>query len=333
MGTVTGAKLWLDLTSGHGHTRRQGGFFVLDQQSEVAAQSLFEGDMHLWRWAGPGASAKPLLVFLHANGFNGLTYRSVLAPLAEHFEVIAPDLRGNGLTRLPADPKKLLSFEPFARDVAALLPALRGEPGRPLILAGHSLGGVASLILAAEDRHGIDGLLVAEAPLLPPPVYWFFGAFARFRVPLNVVPLGHRVLKRRRHFADFDDALAAHMGRGIFRTWPEEAVRDFVQGGTKPDPAGGLALACAPEWEAATYNAQGYNFWPRLGGVRCPVHLMGSEKASTMPGPIRKGLLRGLKNAPKATLEELPGTTHSLPLERPAHMRSALVDLLQQVRN
>ena len=44
--------------------------------------SLEDGVMAGWRWANPGA---PLLVFAHANGFNGGVYRQVLQPLSEHF--------------------------------------------------------------------------------------------------------------------------------------------------------------------------------------------------------------------------------------------------------
>ena len=36
------------------------------------------------------------LVFVHANGFNALTYRTLLAPLSGSLRIWAPDLRGHG---------------------------------------------------------------------------------------------------------------------------------------------------------------------------------------------------------------------------------------------
>ena len=43
------------------------------------------------------------LVFVHANGFNALTYRTLLAPLSGSLRIWAPDLRGHGGTTLPAE--------------------------------------------------------------------------------------------------------------------------------------------------------------------------------------------------------------------------------------
>ena len=49
-----------------------------------------------------GDAKRPVdLVFVHANGFNAMTYRTLLAPLSGSLRIWAPDLRGHGLTRLP----------------------------------------------------------------------------------------------------------------------------------------------------------------------------------------------------------------------------------------
>ena len=39
-------------------------------------------------------------VFVHANGFNALTYRQILAPLTSHYRILAIDQRGHGATTL-----------------------------------------------------------------------------------------------------------------------------------------------------------------------------------------------------------------------------------------
>ena len=49
-----------------------------------------------------GDEKRPVdLVFVHANGFNAATYRSLLAPLSGSLRILAPDLHGHGRTRLP----------------------------------------------------------------------------------------------------------------------------------------------------------------------------------------------------------------------------------------
>src|SRR4051794_6447386 len=49
-----------------------------------------------------GPSERPVdIVFSHANGFNGRTYRTVLQPLAGTLRILALDLRGHGASTLP----------------------------------------------------------------------------------------------------------------------------------------------------------------------------------------------------------------------------------------
>src|ERR1700761_597697 len=95
-----------------------------------------------------GDEARPVdVVFLHATGFNALTYRSILAPLAPSLRILAVDQRGHGLSRLPADPERLFSWKIFRDDLTALLATLDGPPP---VLAGHSMGGTVSLLAAGR---------------------------------------------------------------------------------------------------------------------------------------------------------------------------------------
>ena len=75
-----------------------------------------------------GDAERPVdLVFVHANGFNAMTYRSLLAPLSGTLRIWAPDLRGHGLTRLPADPANRRSWTDHRDDLIARF----GEDGQP----------------------------------------------------------------------------------------------------------------------------------------------------------------------------------------------------------
>ena len=64
------------------------------------------------------------LVFLHATGFNALTYRQLLAPLAPPWRVVALDLRGHGLSSLPARPGRLMHWQGYATNVIAAHPSV-----------------------------------------------------------------------------------------------------------------------------------------------------------------------------------------------------------------
>ena len=131
-----------------------------------------EGEMALLDFGDPDRPVD--LLFVHANGFNALTYRALLAPLSASLRIVAPDLRGHGATSLPAVPRGRRSWADLRDDLISLLDLLGGPP---LTLAGHSMGATSAL-LAAERRPG----RVANLVLLDP-VIWPRLAQAVLRVP------------------------------------------------------------------------------------------------------------------------------------------------------
>ena len=106
------------------------------------------GGMGRLDWGDPDRPVD--LVFLHATGFNALTYRTLLAPLGDRFHAVALDLRGHGSSTLPTDPKRHPSWRIYADDVAGFLRTL----DRPVVMAGHSMGATTALLTAerAPDR-------------------------------------------------------------------------------------------------------------------------------------------------------------------------------------
>ena len=56
-------------------------------------------------------------IWLHATGFNAMTYQSLLAPLGLRARVAALDMRGHGRSTLPAKPRSLASWNRFRDDV------------------------------------------------------------------------------------------------------------------------------------------------------------------------------------------------------------------------
>ncbi|TDV42679.1 alpha/beta fold hydrolase [Actinophytocola oryzae] len=92
--------------------------------------------LHLARHAAGG---DPVLLLLHGLGATGEVWHELLER-GWPGEVLAPDLPGHG--RSPRLDE--YTFEAMAASVASVLPA-----GRPVVVLGHSLGGVLALTLAA----------------------------------------------------------------------------------------------------------------------------------------------------------------------------------------
>lgn len=270
-----------------------------------------------------GPEGPPDLVFLHATGFNALTYRTLLAPLGARWRVAALDLRGHGLSRLPADPERLDTLRVYVRDLLALWPRLVGD-ARPPVLGGHSLGGLVS-ITAAATRRGIANRLVLLDPVLQP--MRFIHRFQPIDVPrdrIALLPIALGAARRRAAFPGKADALGAYRGRSIFATWRDGFLDDYVEDGFAANGAG-VSLTCTPAWEAASFAALRHDAVGLLGRVRPPAVLLKAETAST----VRESEARLLRRKPDLRIARIAGTTHFLPMEKPDLVRQYLHDALE----
>ncbi|MBV9331213.1 MAG: alpha/beta hydrolase, partial [Alphaproteobacteria bacterium] len=167
-----------------------------------------EGDVSFLEWKG----ARPGLHFAHANGFNAQTYQSLLSPLAEDFRILASDMRGHGFTTLPARAGKN-RWTVYGHDLESFLDAVHPAP---LVLAGHSMGAIASLMLAAKRPERVRALVLAE-PVLVPPLAHVKMRLARLAGLRPAAPdLAERAARRRELFPSREEAFAAWRGRGAF---------------------------------------------------------------------------------------------------------------------
>ena len=268
---------------------------------------LPSGALSLLEWERPGA---PVLVFSHANGFNAETYLTLLSPLAGELHMVALDQRGHGFSTLPASPGMADGWRIFCEDLLALLHQLSDEP---VILAGHSLGATVSLMSAAQAAGRIRALALLE-PVLPPPL-----AFQ------SAQSLVERTLQRRDVFPSFDAALASYRGRGIFASWPEEVIADYLRGGLVATDDGAVQLACKPRWEAEIFADTRSGLAPLTQHVTCPTLIVHGTVSSTA-APSEIATICSLK--PDTRAVSIEGAGHFLPMEQPDRVRAEIRRLL-----
>ena len=268
------------------------------------------GDMALIEMGDPDRPVD--LVFVHANGFNALTYRAVMAPMAERFRILMPDLRGHGRTGLPVQTAGRRGWDDLGDDLAALLDTIEGPP---VVLAGHSMGGTSSLLAAGRRPERVSRLVLFD------PVIWSRGAAFAFRFPIlrdlpSRIPMVKAAVKRRRTFDDRDQALKAYRGRGAFKGWPDAMIADYLEDGLVETAEGGLVLACTPEWEVSNYIAQGHDPWRVLDRLDRPVRVLKAETGSpcNVGSDARSGRL----------VETVAGGNHFFPMVMPDVAREAL---------
>lgn len=255
------------------------------------------------------------LIFAHANGFNAAAYRSLLAPLSASFRIWAPDLRGHGRSTLPVFARPKTSWIDHRDDLLGLLEALDGPP---VVMAGHSMGGTASLLAAAVRPQAVSSLVLFD------PVIWRRAAVLAFNLPFahrlaGRIPIAQATLRRRAVFESREQAMAAYRGRGAFKGWPDMVLADYLSDGLT-EAEGGFTLTATPGWEAANYAAQAHDPWTAMKRYPRPVRILKAEHGALTHVPIPP---RGL---PHVTVEVVSGGGHLFPMTHADVARDALFD-------
>ena len=268
-----------------------------------------------------GDPVKPVeIMFLHATGFNAITYQSLLEPLGGQAHAAAIDMRGHGRSKLPAHPGRMHSWNRFRDDV---IQVLEQTSPRGAVLGGHSMGATVSLLVAARRPDLVRGLVLVDPVLLRPAAYRMFNfPLLNMTIPKSAIAKG--ALKRRREFESPADAAEALRGRGAFKTWRAPFLDDYVVDGVLRQDNGRFELSCTPEYESAVFHAHQYRPWAafsKLRKKRIPIIILQADKDSTAQADTDA---RVHKIRPDAAVTTVPGTSHFIPMERPYVVRDAL---------
>ncbi|MBN1607972.1 MAG: lysophospholipase [Polyangiaceae bacterium] len=122
--------------------------------------------LHVRSWIPP--SPRALVLVVHGVGEHGGRYAELAAVFGRRgFGMVAHDHQGHGLSggRRGDVPR----FGDYADDLACVLTSVRdGYPGTPLVLLGHSMGGVvAAQLLLRASAVPVAGLVLSSAGFVP----------------------------------------------------------------------------------------------------------------------------------------------------------------------
>lgn len=261
-----------------------------------------------------GRRAAPPLLFAHANGFCASAYGRMFAALGDRYDIFAVDLRGHGRTTLPTDIGRHRGMEIFGVDLAALAPALAAEAANAggWTLAGHSMGAVA-VTFAAAGRNDVKALRLIEPVAMPKSLALMArtSLWPLFSRRMNLVK---SAFGRRAHWPDRESVRARYAQKALFSGWAAGVLDDYLEEGLRDETGGGVALACAPAWEAANFAAQGHDFWGAVKKAPAPVFVLASRHRSTTAPAFARRRFEKLG----ATVVVAENATHLLPFEDPA---------------
>ncbi len=278
-------------------------------QPVVLSQKIGDVDLQYLQYDGQD----PPILLLHATGFLPMLWHPIARELSRHRKVIAPYFCDHRQT----DPQKGgLSWMLLAEDLCRLCERLNIE--NPL-LVGHSMG--ATVMTIAEATHGprASGMILIEPIFLPQDFY-------QIQLRVEDHPLASRSIKRRNIWRDLGEVKADFRRKPLFKNWEEEFLDLYIEHGTVSLGSGGLELACSPEKEASLFmGGMGYDPWPMLPKIACPVFVLEGEESTNRPFvDLKKATLR----FQQGTYRLIPGAGHLIPMEKPKEIIEFIIEHL-----
>ena len=194
--------------------------------------------LHGLTWGDP---QNPLLIMTHGIGLCAMVWRPLAEDLARDYYVFSLDLRGHG----DSDKPGVYTFTDMADDVIGLVQAL--NPPQPPYAIGHSAGGM-TLMIANSKAPGTVGPAVLVDTRVGPALEVYAPEEREERM--------NRTRNKRAVWETREVMYDAYRNRRVFSTWTDDAVRDYIYGGTRLLEDGRAELKCPTEVEAIYYEAR-----------------------------------------------------------------------------
>ncbi len=217
-------------------------------------------------WHSP-VRGKPLLHFLHGNGFCGRTYEPMLACLATDFDLWLCDIQGHG------DSDHGGAFLGWNRNADLALEALQAQGQAfsevPQFAAGHSFGGVLTALMMGGGHAPFRKAVLLD-PVLFTPAMVMAMSMAEMTGMAKLTPMARAAMRRRKHWPSREEAFESLHNRGAYKGWRDEALRAFTEHALRDSPGGGVELKCRRSREAEIFSSTPESLWTLLGRVRTP---------------------------------------------------------------
>ena len=182
---------------------------------------------------------KPGFQFAHATGFNALTYKELLEPLSDNFNVRAVDARGHGFTKLKANPQDMYDWKIYCDDLIKSVELFVEKTQKPIILSGHSMGAASAIQVAAIRPDLVSGLVLVDPVLMTNKIKVIFKIgrkyplFKNFPIIKQGMMMSEATKKRRRYWKNKEEIFNSYKNKLIFKTWTETTIRNYIDGGTE----------------------------------------------------------------------------------------------------
>lgn len=260
---------------------------------------------------------KPQIHFAHANSYPAGTYRKLFELLGEHYHIGALDMHAHN----PAYPVRT----GWPHLVRELVDELEKNYTEPVILLGHSLGGMLSVMTAAKRPDLVRCVVMLDSPVVA-------GWRALLLRVMRKTPIADRFsparfsARRRNVWPDAEAAYQHFASKDLFAAWAPGVLRDYIDAGLKPHPEG-VQLRFTRENETAVYRSLPHHVGKLVGrGLQVPAGFIGGTESE-------ENRMAGLEATHRLVgkhIRMLPGG-HLFPMESPELTAQTVHELITEL--
>ncbi len=259
-------------------------------------------------------NTQPILHFSHANSYPANTYRVFFKHLRHHYDVQALDLHAHN-PRYPVDN----GWHGLARE---LRDELIARYDQPVILVGHSLGGILSLMVAKARPDLVRCVVLLDSPVVAGWRAWILRIAKAIGRDDQFSPAKFSA-RRRTLWSDMQTAYRHYADKPIFARWEPGVLNDYVEHGLVPHPQG-VTLRFTRETETAVYRTLPHHVGRLVRrNFPVPVGFIGGMESAE----CRQAGMAATRNLVGRHIRLLPGG-HLFPMESPALAAHAVHDMI-----
>ena len=277
--------------------------------------------------ARPTPAGTPLVLFFHGNSFPASTYNVMLNELRRR------GLKVHALEKIGHNPAFPVSSNwPYlVEEVNAFAQPLVDAHTGPVVLVGHSLGGILSLMLAAQYPHLAHAVVMVDAPAV---AGWqanllHLSKKLSFTAKYSPGAVSH---KRRNQWGSLDEVRQHFASKKNFARWQAQVLEDYITHGTQEVTVQGQVfreLSFSREIETQIYNTVPHHLEALIKRhpLKCPVSLVAARHSRE----IKIAGIEFSKRITKGRITTIDGT-HLVPMESPlataAAVEAAILNML-----
>ena len=264
-------------------------------------------------------AGQPLVLFFHGNSFPASTYNVMLNALRQR------GMKVQALEKIGHNPSYPVTsnWPHLVQEIHAFAKPLTDQHPGPVVLVGHSLGGMLSLMLAAQFPKLAHAVVMVDAPALG-------GLRAKALQLSKTLSLTKKFSpgvvsqKRRNTWHSVEEVHAHFLSKKVFARWDPQVLNDYVMNGTheeKTDAGVQRVLSFDRRIETQIYNSVPHNLEGLLKKypLACPVSLVAARHSREMR-------IAGFDFSTKITKGRVCTIdgTHLVPMEKPLVTAAAI---------